>query len=1500
MSRTGGGATGNTWFNISLGLDGSSVQQIITDPARGSHDAYAVTTTGVFYLADSVALANNPTNAALGWKNISGPTTTGGVPASNNVFGILHNIFGNSSFSETLLKPGPGESGLPNGGLTTIQADWRYVIPADPTKPVSATNPTHPVLYVGGGSNVFVSLDNGQTWSLFPNVSFNGSPADGGFLPDAQVTQLNVVLGNVDPTTGRAVQQPGDPNVLLATTYGRGDYAIRLAPIVFPNTATSPNSITLDPNKPAPNGSNNGTAPNGGPLVTTAQPFLDGFSEQSAFGNKVRITLLDLTDPLNPRYIGGFDGTFGDSTDNAANQTDAFGKFSVQINAGAFTSNGVKTIGIQATDASGTKGNIATFSFTLQAANLGQPTPPTPPTLALLASDDSSQGQNVTNVRQPHLVGTTSAGVTVQLLDINGNIVPIIDPNTGATVNSVTSDPITGAFSLQPATPLTGNPATQYSFRAKATNTFGSSFSPFVTFTVKTVGPASNTFIGLDPNSDTGVPKDNITTVRNPVFDGTTDPGALVDLINVATNTVLATATADASGKYAIQLPQDLNNGTITLETRAHDVAGNQGPTSAPVQVTITSTLGQYTPDTVNSSGASVSAASLALFRRTNASTLNWLINGVSTPPGIAFGQGGLDIPFAGDFNGDGINDLAVYEPSTAKWIIQLSQGANLQSGNIKTVQFQASASAIPIVGDFDGDGVTDVGLFDPTTGKWTINESTAGLQTFTFGRAGDIPVPGNYDGTGTDEPAVYRASTGQFLIDGAGGTLTNPTVITVGVPNEVPVPANYDNTFYFNNALPERTDPAVYDPTSGTFTIGRWSGTSTVTTRTDTGPAATPFRAGDIPAPGDYDGTGNAEPAVFRPSTGQYIVSGLTGATVPLVQANSGYTPVLAPYVYRQLPTATKVPTIALAPADDSGVAGDNITNVTRPHLIGTTDPNVLIDLVDTSTGAIIGTTTADGTGNYSVQPTNPLIDKTYKLQVRAHGLSGGATFSSSVLTLTIQTNLLVTSFTPGSGSLVTTLPNGQVTVTFNHPILGLVPNSPTQGFASNPFAVTLIPSGPDGGTQLANHLPLWSAPSGVDKGDLPVPATLLYQVNANGTSQITLTPAFPLATDIYLITVGGSGMTDVAGNPVSGPGGATGTVYASFDFHASPATTSPLQVVGVTASHGSVVINNNQVPQPDTIAIQFNRALDPWTANGNNVQLLAQTGSTYTPVTAAVAYSPSTNSIYLTPEAILSPGTVYVVAVGASVSDDQNFPNPGTTLGQAFYTTFTVSGSPPANQSPLTVTATSPADHTQWTSPLGYVSATFSEALNTGANLGQSLLSRFSAMLIPQTGGVTTGGSGYADVPMNAKVAFNPNTNQLVIVPTQLLGNQIYLISLNNIKAQNGDTLSGGQAFRTFQLTGGAAAAHTMARSSQAAPDVAITAGSTTTTTAAVSTSAAATTIPTPAPAGRGRPAQKHTVHDHALSGAGFNLRSLLSGRRKALASAMEHVASAGKHGA
>jgi hypothetical protein len=454
-----------------------------------------------------------------------------------------------------------------------------------------------------------------------------------------------------------------------------------------------------------------------------------------------------------------------------------------------------------------------------------------------------------------------------------------------------------------------------------------------------------------------------------------------------------------------------------------------------------------------------------------------------------------------------------------------------------------------------------------------------------------------------------------------------------------------------------------------------------------------------------------------------------------------------------------------------------------------------------------------------------NPLADGTYQIAATAAISVGGtpSAFSSST-PITVQTSLQLVSISP-SADFLTSLPNNQVVVTFSHPLAGITVD-PKTGLASPPFAVTLTPAGPDGLTTLVatGGKSYWSAPSGIDSGDLPVPATLSYVQNPDGTSSIILTAQQPLATDVYVITVSGN-LTDLAGNPLMSASGGTGNIFSSFTLRPSPVNLTAPTVTSVTTQGGSVPITSGAlIPQPDTIAVAFSKPMDTYTINSTSIQLLANTGpnKTFVPVTpVSVVYSPSTQSAYLTPETALKLGTTYEVQVGTGVTDDQGFPKPGVPLAAAVTRTFTVASPGVNGSSPLVITATNPPDGTLRTQPLGYVSITFSEALN------MSSFQRFSAMLIPKTGGVTTNGSDYSDVPFNAKLAFNPNTNQLIIVPTGQLPTagvtELISLSLSQIKAANGDSLTDthnkpGQ--RTFEL---------LVSSNAAVPSVAVASPST-----------------------------------------------------------------------
>ena len=59
-----------------------------------------------------------------------------------------------------------------------------------------------------------------------------------------------------------------------------------------------------------------------------------------------------------------------------------------------------------------------------------------------------------------------------------------------------------------------------------------------------------------------------------------------------------------------------------------------------------------------------------------------------------------------------------------------------------------------------------------------------APFSAVSWGQAGAVPVPGDYDGNGTTEQAVYRPSNGAWYLRS-----TTPTSTVWGVAGDVPVP---------------------------------------------------------------------------------------------------------------------------------------------------------------------------------------------------------------------------------------------------------------------------------------------------------------------------------------------------------------------------------------------------------------------------------------------------------------------------------------------------------------------------------------------------------------------------------------------------------------------------------------------------------------------------------------------------------------------------------------
>ena len=101
-----------------------------------------------------------------------------------------------------------------------------------------------------------------------------------------------------------------------------------------------------------------------------------------------------------------------------------------------------------------------------------------------------------------------------------------------------------------------------------------------------------------------------------------------------------------------------------------------------------------------------------------------------------------------------------VFDPAKPdRVMLRRQDGDGRWSNGDKTAQFGQKGD-LPVVGDFNGDGIEEIAVF--RAGQWIIDsngnhEIDAGDRVIQFGQAGDKPIAGDFDGDGTDEPAVFR-----------------------------------------------------------------------------------------------------------------------------------------------------------------------------------------------------------------------------------------------------------------------------------------------------------------------------------------------------------------------------------------------------------------------------------------------------------------------------------------------------------------------------------------------------------------------------------------------------------------------------------------------------------------------------------------------------------------------------------------------------------------------
>ncbi len=84
--------------------------------------------------------------------------------------------------------------------------------------------------------------------------------------------------------------------------------------------------------------------------------------------------------------------------------------------------------------------------------------------------------------------------------------------------------------------------------------------------------------------------------------------------------------------------------------------------------------------------------------------------------------------------------------------------------GDIRVTRL-GSVGALPVTGDWNGDGRTDIGVFEPSLGKYTLRTRPIGpaATTVVFGTRTDLPVTGDWNGDGRTDLGTWAPATGTF-----------------------------------------------------------------------------------------------------------------------------------------------------------------------------------------------------------------------------------------------------------------------------------------------------------------------------------------------------------------------------------------------------------------------------------------------------------------------------------------------------------------------------------------------------------------------------------------------------------------------------------------------------------------------------------------------------------------------------------------------------------------
>lgn len=545
----------------------------------------------------------------------------------------------------------------------------------------------------------------------------------------------------------------------------------------------------------------------------------------------------------------------------------------------------------------------------------------TPTGLALGTGFDSgsSASDRVTKVATPTVLGVAEAN----------SVVTLHDGVSGQGIGTATADG-TGVWSIDVASTLSGG---THSLTATAVDVAGNTSAAGVLVVTIDTAATVPTAPVLTADSDLGSSNsDRLTSDSTPTVSGSAEANSVITLYDGSV--FVGLGTAGSNGLWSVTAGA-LTEGAHTLTVRATDVAGNTSDASGELVVTID--LATAVRSIMRASGSAAANSVVNLYEGVNpagegitffgsaTADANGLWTLLASDLGVADYTLTAVAPGANSGTAGPSAPLVTIDVVTPVRSMLLAQASDTGSGrddllsNDTTPTLIGMVEADSVVTLYDGNLAVGTTTADGT-GAWTITSTTLGsglrqLSVTAVDRAGNTATSASglavtIDTTAPSAPAVPALSP-----DSNSGRLNN-LVTNVRQPVLTGnAEANAHILLYANGALVGETDADA---------SGNWSGgTSTLSL----GAQTMTVRA--------VDAAGNTSSAS----------SGLTLTITPESAAPTG---------------------IGLAPASDSGVQADRLTNVRTPTITGSAVANSVVTLYDYIT--VVGTGTADGNGLWSI----------------------------------------------------------------------------------------------------------------------------------------------------------------------------------------------------------------------------------------------------------------------------------------------------------------------------------------------------------------------------------------------------------------------------------------------------------------------------------------------------------------------------------------------------